>query len=661
MMESQGGEFLEDYRREADDLLQRTASILLELESLPAEGRRRGRLDEALRHLHTLKGLSGMVGLQTAVRVTHALETALRRIAHGDTVLDEPLLDLLLEGVRLLQAVSSGHVPDSEGASLTVERLEQQPGTAPSVQEPLPVPDMPLPEDMLEALKPEDWEALRQARDRGRALVLVIFRPSADLAAAGVNVNSVRARLSATGELLKAVPLVAGREIRFAFLLASRAAEPTVDLPGLEWSVLLSAGEQQPEPAEAHAPADQPPGAPSAVRLGGPSVRVDVSRLDEVMRLLGDLVVSRSRLDQGLRQMPSPPGPVLESSVRVERQLRELREAVMRTRMVPLSHVFGRMPLAVRDLARASGRKVQLVLRGEETQIDKVLVDQLLDPLLHLVRNAIAHGIEPGAARLAAGKPETGTLLLRGSREGDSILIHVNDDGGGIDAAAIAERARALGLLRRGQALAGERLLEMLCHPGLSTRSEAGLDAGRGLGMHIVRQAVDEMGGRLLLENEPGRGACFTIRLPLTLAVVDCFFVRLGTELYAVPRDTVQEVVEIEPSHVVRVGLRELYAWRGRSLPLVRLRTLLGCPEAPAPGTWHALLHGEEDRQVGYVVDRVESLRETVVRPMIDPLVSRPWVPAATELPQGGLAVILDLARLADHPRRHPATAEALA
>lgn len=660
MKDEDADEFLEDYRREADDLLQRTTSGLLELEALPPERRRRGQIDEVLRHLHTLKGLSGMVGLNPAVQVTHSLESALRRVRRGGAEFDEPLLDLLLDGVRLLHAIVAGQTTDPEGdaqdAILRLEGPEPAPPPAPAPP-PGPAEDplggLDLPEEIVTSLREEDREALGQARTAGQALILAVFLPTAEHAAAGINVNAVRGRLAQEGELLKAVPLVSGREIRFGFLLARASGEPLADLPMLDWKVLLPASAPMaavplPEPELVFEDV-----VPQIGRGSGSSVRVDVARLDEVMRLLGELVVSRSRLDQGLRLLGPAADGLLESSGRFDRQLRDLREAVMRTRMVPLSDVFGRMPLAVRDLARASGRKVRLVLQGEETQIDKVLVDRLLDPLLHLVRNGIAHGIESPEERLRAGKPETGTLTLRGVPEGDSILIQVQDDGRGIDPAAVQARARALGVLEPEEGLADDRILEVLCRPGFSTRSEAGLDAGRGVGMDAVRQAVDEMGGTLVLETEAKVCTVFTIRLPLTLAVIDCFFVALGTERYAVPRDSVDEIFEVEPGRSVRVGRGELYPHRGQSLPLLRLRGILDVPPAEAPPTCHALVH----RGVGFVVDRVLGLHEAVVRPVLDPLIMKPWISGATELGDGGLAVILYLPQLAAHPRRHQAAA----
>lgn len=661
MKEDDAGEFLEDYRREADDLLQRTTSGLLEMEALPPERRRRGQIDEVLRHLHTLKGLSGMVGLNPAVQVTHALESALRRVRRGVAELDEPLLDLLLDGVRLLHAIVAGQTTDAEAeaqdAILRLDAPDRAPSAAPAPPSPAeaenPLVGLDLPEEIVTSLKDDDRETLKQARRSGHAVILAVFLPTAEHAAAGVNVNVVRGRLAAEGELLKAVPLVSGREIRFGFLLSRVTEEPLADLPMLDWKVLLPASTPVaaaalPEPELVFEDL-----LPQIGRGSASSVRVDVARLDEVMRLLGELVVSRSRLDKGLRDLGPAADGILEASGRFDRQLRDLREAVMRTRMVPLSDVFGRMPLAVRDLARASGRKVRLVLQGEETQIDKVLVDRLLDPLLHLVRNSIAHGIESPEERVGTGKPEVGTLTLRGVPEGDSILIQVQDDGRGIDPAAVESRARTLGVLASDEGLATERILEVLCRPGFSTRSEAGIDAGRGVGMDAVRQAVDEMGGTLALDTEAGVCTRFTIRLPLTLAVIDCFFVAVGNERYAVPRDSVDEIFEVEPGRSVRVGRGELYPHRGQSLPLLRLRGILDVPRTTVPSSCHALVH----RGVGFVVDRVLGLQEAVVRPMVDPLIMKPWISGATELGDGGLAVILYLPQLAAHPRRHEAAA----
>ena len=623
------GEFYQDFLEEADTLLSGVAGHLLAL-SAPQEQDARSQLcADMLRSLHTLKGLCGMAGLKPASRLCHQLESVLKQTLDLSGAVG--VLDLLLDSVRTLSEFIIASAPGAQATPEVAERLEQLE---------LLLESREGAQELLPHMIPADHEKMAEARSRGHRIGWAIFVPSAEHLAQGSNVTHIRERLRACGELLRSQPLISGKSVRFAFLLAFAPGRSPEPCPGLTWSEID--GERVPAQAVPAAPAH------------GATVRVDVARLDEMMRLVGDLVVSRWRLQNALDAHPH--GEALrESSVRIERQLRDLRRAVMRARMVPLSEVFGRMPLAVRDLARSSGRHVQLVTHGEETELDKVLVERLLDPLLHLVRNAIAHGIESPAVRLAAGKGESGTLTLSGTPQGESINIAIADDGQGLDLEKIARQARLLGWLGGGEKLDESKALDYICRAGFSTRSQAGLDAGRGMGLDVVSQDIQDMGGSLSLENRPGQGCTFRLRLPLTLTIVDALLVVVAGETYAVARDSVSEVLEIVPAQTQAFPGGELVQWRGGPLPLLRLRELLGSRGVECNRQPHALVHCNSERKIGFVVDQVVGLREVVVRAVTDPLVARPWLGGATELGDGTVALILhlpELSRLAAQRRQ---------
>jgi two-component system chemotaxis sensor kinase CheA len=385
---------------------------------------------------------------------------------------------------------------------------------------------------------------------------------------------------------------------------------------------------------------------------------VDLARLDAVMRLVGDLVVSRSRLDDLLRSA-GPGGAdgvrdaLEETNATMERQLRRLRESVMRIRLVPIGEVFERLRFAARDAIRESGKRVTLAFEGQSTEIDKLVVDRMLEPLLHLVRNAVAHGLERPDERLARGKPADGRLTLRAAAAGDRIVVEVADDGAGIDVARVAARARARGLLAPDDALTPDRLLDVLCAPGFSTRDEADMTSGRGVGMDVVRSSVRALAGELSLHTGPGAGTRFVIELPLTLMIVDALLVEIGGQQMAVPQPVLREVLRIEAAAIVTFEGNDVVAYRGRMLPLVRLARLFGLPAARAPGHF-VLVVGTEAAPMGLLVDRLVGLREIVVHPVPDPLVAVPGVAGATELGDGRVSLILDAAavlRLAQEER----------
>jgi two-component system chemotaxis sensor kinase CheA len=447
-------------------------------------------------------------------------------------------------------------------------------------------------------------------------------------------------------------------------LAAGREPDPAWSEDGLTWTIA--------EPPEAAEPPAGAPGedaaepAPAAAArpgaTGGSVVRVELARVDAVMRLVGDLVTTRSRLEDLLRrpggaETSAGRDALEETSAAMERQLRQLREGVMRLRLVPVGEVFERLRFAARDAIRESGKRVSLAFRGETSEIDKLVVDRMLEPLLHLVRNAVSHGIESADERLALDKPAEGTLTLRASAAGDRIVIEVEDDGRGIDATRVAERGGEGGLLLPDDELAADQILDVLCTPGFSTREEADMTSGRGVGMDVVASAVRALAGRLSMTTVSGRGTRFVIELPLTLMILDALLVEIGGQQMAMPQPALREILQIERSAIIAFENNEVVSYRGGVLPLVDLASLFALP----PGgreTAYLLVVGSEDSPMGLLVDRLVELREIVVHPVTDPLVTVPGVAGATDLGDGRVSLILDaaaLVRLA-HERRDQRT-----
>ncbi len=668
-------EFLQDFLDESDEHLRAISAHLLELEERGAQPGE-AVLNELFRAFHTLKGLCGMVGLQAASELAHLMESLLRDVRKGERRFSPPLVDALLEGVQVLQGlIEPLRTPDAPAPDaaplarrlrgLLGEEADETPsGAAPpppaeegllpepppaeeaSPEEPLPPAPPPdvqavLPPEVLPHLRPEDLQRVRQAVEAGRHIRVALFEPRPERAGQGINVNSVRASLEAAAEIIKGVPLISGRQVRFAFILSCEQPLDEAAFPALTWL-------RPPETPPASAPALQ-----RARRQGvAPSLRVEISRLDELLQLVGDLVVTRTRLHAALQQarLGEMSEPLNEIEHRLARQIRSLREAVMRTRMVPLAEVFGRMPLAVRDLARREGKQVRLRLEGEHIEIDKSMVERLLNPLLHMVRNAVTHGLESPEERRAAGKEPQGTLLVRAESAGERVVIHVQDDGRGVDLKRVAARAHALGLLESPRPISAEEALDFLTRPGFSTRTQADMGAGRGVGMDVVMTMVSGLGGELTLSTEAGRGATFTMSLPLSLTIFDAVLLEAGGERYAIPRDAVRRVLEIEAQRISPVEGGEWYALEGQAVPLVRLARLFGLPEAggDAPPLGLLLASGEQPILLG--VERLPGMQEIVMHAIHDPLVTFPGLAGATELGDGRVILVLDagaLARLA--------------
>ncbi len=663
-------EFLQDFLDESDEHLRAISAHLLELEARRAQPDE-AVLNELFRAFHTLKGLCGMVGLQAASELAHLMESLLRDVRKGERRFTPPLVDALLEGVQTLQGlIEPLRTPDApppdaaplarrlrallgeevdeppSGAAPPPPPEEERPPEPPPAEErpPAPPPDVQavLPPEVLPHLRPEDVQRVRQAVAAGKHICVALFEPRPERAGQGLNVNSVRARLEAAAEIIKGVPLISGRQVRFAFILSCEQPPDEDAFPALSW---LRPAETPPPPP---APALQ-----RARRQGvAPSLRVEISRLDELLQLVGDLVVTRTRLHAALQQarLGEMSDPLNEIEHRLARQIRSLREAVMRTRMVPLAEVFGRMPLAVRDLARREGKQVRLRLEGEHIEIDKSMVERLLDPLLHMVRNAVTHGLESPEERLAAGKEPQGVLLVRAESAGERVVIHVQDDGRGVDLKRVAARAHALGLLESPRPISAEEALDFLTRPGFSTRAQADMGAGRGVGMDVVMTMVSNLGGELTLSTEAGRGATFTMSLPLSLTIFDAVLLEAGGERYAIPRDAVRRVLEIEARRISPVEGGEWYALEGQAVPLVRLARLFGLPETGGDAPPLGLLLASAEQPILLGVERLPGMQEIVMHAIHDPLVTSPGLAGATELGDGSVILVLDagaLARLA--------------
>ena len=643
--------FMDDYFAEADEHLLAIRRCLLMLDAAQGADVPPAVLEELFRSCHSLKGISAMVELREAELLAHHMESGLRAIRQGDVALDGRNLDTLLAGANALEAVI---VAKRQG---------------------VPVPSEELAIAALSALASSQVAVRRPPADAPDSIGnargwTVTFVPSPELVARGVKVDTIRARLLEFGKIRSVTPRVqAGGGISFEFDVESgdEASLSALRTDGVSYESLPLP--VSPAQADAAAAGGDPSTSPRAweVASGAPGniVRVDLTRLDDLMRVAGDLVVTRSRLEDTLRRVerhvPAREFRSLqEHDSLMERQLRDLREGIMRVRLVPVGEVFRRMPFVVRDLARDSGKRVQLEITGQGTEIDKFLIERMMDPILHLVRNAVGHGIETVERRVAAGKPPDGTIRLSASTVGESVIIEIADDGAGIDIAAIAQRAPAKGIRTEEGVLDSRVLLDIICASGFSTRDEADRISGRGVGMDVVRGTVQELGGTLEVATEPGRGTTFTITLPLTLAVIDAIIAHIGDQTFAVPQSAIQEVIEVDPGSVRAFERNELLTYRGRALPMVRLERLFHIDTAKRPRL-HAIVVGTGLSAVGLLVDRVAGHREIVVKTITDPLIRVEGVSGATELGDGRLVLILDVSALSRGVRQRRAGERALA
>jgi two-component system chemotaxis sensor kinase CheA len=452
-------------------------------------------------------------------------------------------------------------------------------------------------------------------------------------------------------------PLLEGAtELRQAVESACAAGHETVDLASGRAALGALLEKAAPAPLGAPSPgAAAPPKAPKAdaaaiVSARSSMVRVDFAKLDHLLNLVGELIVHRTKLNELARQIadvvPGAGPELLEAVRQVAGVSTQLQETIMDVRMLPIRHVFERFPRLVRDLARQQGKKVELVLQGEDTRVDKAVIDEIGEPLVHLIRNAVDHGIEAPAARVARGKPATGTLLLSAAQESSQVVITLVDDGSGIDAAAVRRKAVERGIVRGDEELSDREAIQLIFTEGFSTARTITDVSGRGVGLDVVVQSMEKLNGLIEAETIPGAGTKFTLQLPLTLAIITVLMVEVAGGVYALPSGAVVESLRYPKSEVTRINGRDTLRVRDRLVPLLHLAELFGA-EAPGGDSAYAVIVGRGEKRLGLTVDRLRGQQDVVIK-ALDPVVAEAVVgiAGATILGDGRVVLILDVASL---------------
>jgi two-component system chemotaxis sensor kinase CheA len=394
------------------------------------------------------------------------------------------------------------------------------------------------------------------------------------------------------------------------------------------------------------------------------TVRVDIRKLDELMTLVGELAIQRSAVADVAARLSADPATqrvgvdLSRIHKMLDRKLKELQSGVLDVRMVPLRQIFEKLSRVVRRLRRDLGKEVRLEFKGADTELDKLVVEELVDPFLHLVRNACDHGIEPAQERIAAGKPEVGTILIEATQRGNHVVINVSDDGRGIDPAVVRARAEASGLITPEDVLTVKETLALVFEAGLSTRDEVSETSGRGVGMDVVRSNLTALGGLVDLSSEVGSGTRISLTLPITLAIIQALIVGVGDQRFAVPLSAVLETLLVDESTIQHSEGREILNLRGEPLPLRRLADEFGLPAAPEiEGKQYVVVLGLGDLRMGLCVDRFEGQRDTVIKPIRGPIRQVRGIAGATEMADAGAILVLDVSSFVeDAVRRRDTT-----
>ncbi len=670
----------------------------------------RAALDEVFRVAHTLKGMAATMGFSGLTELTHHMEGLLEVVRKGERSLDSNLSDTLfgcLDAIGgMLDAIAEGR-PDPDIKDLIARLLAEALPAQPSLPAE-PGPAASAENNSWPELDQFELAVVAEAQSRGFGAVWVRVRIAEGCLLKGVRAYMVVNALEQDGELIKASPQVQDlEEERFgeefsllvvtqndAEVLRARAldiseivAVTTHRLVGGEPASWQERSVQPPAPAaagpapaeapeaplprsaitgrpelpaapDATAPALVPPQpasaglAPSPARVS-PTVRVSTDRLDSLVNLVGELVIDRTRLGQLALEIGRE--GVDEVVRHVGSVITDIHAVVMKLRMMPVERVFSRFPRMVRDLGRDLHREVQLVVEGQETELDRLMIDEIGDPLLHLLRNAVDHGLESSLERELLGKPATGTIWLRARHEGNHVIIEVQDDGRGMDSDRLRRKAIEKGLISAEDAsrLSDKQALDLIFLPGFSTRDVATDISGRGVGMDAVKSKAVALGGALDITSTLGKGTLVTFLLPLTLAIIQVMLTEVRGEIFAIPLSFVEDAHDHADLTVQSVQGEAMTLLRGSSLPLLDLGAALEVPE-PVATDIHADDTDESavvvvrvgSRRGGLVVDHLLGQQEVVIKPISKLLGPQRYVSGASILGDGRLALILDVAGL---------------
>ncbi len=635
-------------------------------------------INSIFRAAHSIKGGAGTFGFMDISNFTHVMETLLDEMRDGRREVTAGAIDALLKSVDVLRDMMTKSQDGDDIDQQSAQELKQVLEDILADNAGPASPDTPAVADAAPDIA-DDGELTGWK---------IVFRPHQNILRTGNDPYRILRELSELGEMdsrcdTSSLPSLDAMEEEDFYLSwevflntpvdkqeiqeifewvedeCDMAIMPIMTAASGEQKVVVDAQSQEvaeaAPKAESNVAALKPVAAAkpaeskksTAAAKGGGSIRVDTAKIDSLINMVGELVITQSMLGMlGEDFDMSRVEKLNEGLSQLERHTRELQESVMQIRMLPISFTFSRFPRLVHDLSSKMGKKIELKMIGEDTEVDKTVIEKIGDPLVHLVRNSLDHGIEMPADRLAAGKPETGTIRLIASHKGGNIVIEIHDDGKGLDKDRILSKALEKGVISDGSNMSDKQIYELIFEPGFSTADQISDVSGRGVGMDVVRRNINELGGGIEIDSTPGRGSAIIIRLPLTLAILDGQSIRIGDETYIVPLVSIIESIQVKPEMVNMVaGKGETFKLRDEYLPVVRMHEVFGIPNPKSTRLADGLLVVVEGDggKCGLFVDDLRGQHQVVIKSLETNYGKVEGASGATILGDGSVALILDI------------------
>jgi two-component system chemotaxis sensor kinase CheA len=676
-----------EFVSEAQEVVEEFARRLLELESAQrANTEDPEALNAAFRAVHSLKGLAALFAAGPIAELSHSLENALDALRLGKAPLSPSTLDVLFEAVETLGSQLAAQEHGTPGTSVEplIARIDAMLGRSAPARANIDLPG--IDDSILGVLTEYEEHRLRENVRLGRTLFRV--HASFDLLAIDVGIESLKGRLKEFGEVITYLPSAesgADDRIDLDILLGSTTAgsviADTLAPDGVTVHALGSAPDGHHDTGSMPMPDpvvdrlsdgdrgidDADGGNEVSLRSLSRTVRVDLGRLDQLMNLIGEIGVAQATLGDAVdrlrrRGTAGDLARELTAELRaLSRKVALLQQGVLDVRMVPLGQVFDKLARVVRKLGREAGKEIRLTVSGEDTELDKLIVEELSDPLMHMIRNCIDHGIEPRAERIAAGKPPVGRIDLRAFQRGNRVVLEVEDDGRGIDLRQVREGALRRGLLREDELrdMTPAQVIELVFMPGFTTRATPGTLSGRGVGMDVVKTNISRLSGIIDVNTTVGRGTTFAITLPVTLAIIQALVVLTAGQTYCIPLNSVLESVMVAPDDIATIDGAPVITLHGRTLPLCDLARMFDLPRAYDLGRGelgksargariYVIVVALAQHRVGLVVDDLLGQQDVVIKSIGSALRGVPGIAGATELGGGRTVLLLDVAALVE-------------
>ncbi|MBU3803459.1 MAG: chemotaxis protein CheA [Candidatus Cellulosilyticum pullistercoris] len=670
-------QYLQIFIEESKDNLQTLNENLLNLENNPTDIET---LNAIFRVAHTLKGMAGTMGFVKMQKLTHTLENVLSEIRAGNLAVDSNIVDILFQSLdgleNYVEEITNTSTEGNEEYAEIISALDQiiknennqdsgQVNSV-SVANESVVPDKLEGEEGLLEL-PESQELVKNnAISMGMNVYQIKIELSDSCVLKSARAFVIFTELERMGEIIYCVPSAQDIEdekfdkafiivlitqeteekIKETILGISEVEKTSIDAFALNNSIVEEKLEQEEEVEQKDTRTAEHTGHQNAKQqLSNKTVRVNIDRLDTLMNLVSELIIVKTQLE-GLDVRESEVESNYNDSVEyLERITTSLHDAVMKVRMVPVENVFNRFPRMIRDVSRKLGKDIELVMSGEETELDRTVIDEIGDPLIHLLRNAADHGLETTEERISIGKPKKGTIKLQAYQDGNSVVIEVEDDGKGINVNKIRSKAIDKGTITKEEAatMTENEIIELLFKPSFSTAEKISDLSGRGVGLDVVKSRITALGGHVEVETEFGKGSKFIVRLPLTLAIIQALMIHIADEKYAIPLSNIQNIEDVHKEDIKLIQNQEVIVVRNEIIPIIRLREVLGLPKAEDKEMMTGVIVKKGEKQVGFIVDSLIGQQEIVIKSLGKYLSGIDMIAGATILGNGEVALILDV------------------